>query len=85
MTENDARQYQTWPRHLFTLYNNDRQDVDTPPDYNTVLDREKADEDLPTYEEVVKGLGMTSGNVGNSNDLEKFELSAMNMNMNSKL
>ena len=78
MTENDAQQFQTWPRHISALYNANRQDVDTPPDYNTVLDREKVEEDLPTYEEAVKGLGMSSGGLGNCNHLEAFELSATN-------
>ena len=78
MTRHDAQQFQPWPRHIFTLYNTDRQTVDTPPDYNTVLDREKVEEDLPTYEEAVKGLVMSSGGLGNCNHLEAFELSATN-------
>ena len=40
-------------RFLQNMYHGGREDVDTPPDYNTVLEREKGEEDLPKYEEAM--------------------------------
>ena len=59
--------------YICTVHCGDRQEVDTPSDYNTVLDRDKVEVDLPIYEEAVGGLVMSSGVVGNFNDLNTFQ------------
>ena len=57
-------------RHTFApnLYHGQREAVDTPLDYNTVLERQKVEEDLPTYKKAVNTTVMNTDDIDSGGD-----------------